>query len=472
MSKLLVIDDEPLICQSFQWVFAKDKVQVSTAGTLEEGWRLMEQESPDVIVLDLQLPDGSGLDLFTRIHAAHPRKPVIFLTAHGTTETAIEAMKRGAFDYISKPFDLGQMTTLLERALETARLMDVPAALPEDLPTDQIVGRSSAIREICKHIGRVSPLDATVLLLGESGTGKELFARAIYQHSQRSHHPFLAINCAAIPEGLVESELFGHEPGAFTGAQHRRIGRFEQANEGTLFLDEIGDMPLNVQAKILRFLQDQTFERVGGNKSIRTRVRILAATNHNIDQLIEQGRFRRDLYYRLNEITIQIPPLRERQEDIGDLAQHFLFQFIRETGKDVNGFTDEALEALRHHAWLGNVRELRAVVREAALRATGGVILREHLPGSFLAKQLSAGQAGARFPAGLGRNKALHDSVEAMLKEQTNNIYHLVMEDTERQLLAQVLEHTKGHQSQTADLLGIDRKTLRNKLRELGIVTS
>lgn len=465
MSKLLVIDDEPLICQSFHWVFANGEVEVVTAGTVVDAWRRIEEDRPDVIVLDLQLPDGSGLELFDRIQAADPKRPVIFLTATGTTETAIVAMKRGAFDYIGKPFELSQMSELLKRAFETARLMREPAVLPDDPPIDRIVGRSPVVREICKQIGRVAPLDVTVLILGESGTGKELVARAIYQHSKRSEYPFLPINCAAIPEGLVESELFGHEPGAFTDAHHRRIGRFEQADGGTLFLDEIGDMSLSVQAKILRFLQEQTFERIGGRQSISTRVRVLAATNRNLEQLIAEKRFREDLYYRLKEITIRVPALRDRPEDIPELAHHFLLQFSRESGRDVYEFAPEVMEIFRRYNWPGNVRELRGAIKEAALLATGRTILPE-----FVSPALTG--SGSDRPRSTKLNSQPGDftaSVDAMLNSGEKNIYERVVRDVEKQLISRVIRFTRGHLGNACELLGIDRKTLRNKLRDLEI---
>jgi two-component system nitrogen regulation response regulator GlnG len=467
MPKLLVIDDEPLICQSFHWVFATVDVEVASAGTVAEAWQRVEEDQPDVIVLDLQLLDGSGLDLFDRIRAADPKRPVIFLTAHGTTETAIEAMKRGAFDYIGKPFDLEQMSGLLERAFEAARLRIEPAVPPDDARKERIVGRSPLVREISKQIGRVAPLDVTVLILGESGTGKELVARAIYEHSQRADKPFLAINCAAIPEGLVESELFGHEPGAFTGADQRRIGRFEQADGGTLFLDEIGDMPAAVQAKMLRFLQDQTFERVGGGKSISTKVRVLAATNYNLEQLIVDGRFRSDLYYRLKEITIRLPPLRDRTEDIEELAHHFLAQFARESGRDVRGFAPEVLEIFRRYPWPGNVRELRGAIKEATLRTTGRTILAEFLPPGLVA----AGEDSAKVPI-VGQSPSDLDvvgTIESMLSGGEKEMYHKVLAAVERELITRVLRHAHGHLGNACERLGIDRKTLRNKLRELGI---
>jgi two-component system nitrogen regulation response regulator GlnG len=469
MPKLLVIDDEPLICQSFQWVFATGDVEVASAGTVEEGWQRVKEDQPDVIVLDLKLLDGSGLDLFDRIREDDPKRPVIFLTAHGTTETAIEAMKRGAFDYIGKPFDLEQMSGLLERAFETARHRIEPNALLIEPLGDQIVGRSPLIREISKQIGRVAPLDVTVLILGESGTGKELVARAIYQHSHRANKPFLAINSAAIPEGLVESELFGHEPGAFTGADQRRIGRFEQADGGTLFLDEIGDMPSAVQAKMLRFLQDQTFERVGGGKSISTRVRVLAATNYNLEQRIAEGRFRSDLYYRLKEITIQVPPLRERTEDIEELAHHFLAQFVRESGRDVSGFAPDVLDIFRWYPWPGNVRELRGAIKEATLRTTGRTILPEFLPPGLVEAAVRPGATPPQQDGPNGLGVDLVATIETMLRAGEKGMYHKLVETVERELITRVLRHSHGHLGNACERLGIDRKTLRNKLRELGI---
>src|SRR5262245_23979988 len=371
MSKLLVVDDESIICHSFRRVFASPEVEVLTAGTVAEGWRRVEQDRPDVLVVDLQLPDGSGLDLFERVRQADPKRPVILITAHGTTETAIEAMKRGAFDYLAKPIDLEHMSQLLGRAFEAARLMREPAVLPDDPGVDRIVGRSAVMREMCKQIGRVAPQDANVLIVGESGTGKELVARAIYSHSRRADKPFLAINCAAIPEGLVESELFGHEQGAFTGADRQRIGKFEQCGDGTLLLDEIGDMPLGVQAKMLRLLQEQRFERVGGSQPVSTRVRVLAATNQDLEQLIAGGRFRNDLYYRLKVVTIQVPPLRARKEDIPELAHHFLFRFARHAGRDVRGFAPEALDLLSATTGRGTSASCRTACRRRFTRRPG-----------------------------------------------------------------------------------------------------
>lgn len=469
MPKLLLVDDEPIICQSFRWVFDKPGLEIIVAGTVAEGWQRVEQDRPDAIILDLQLPDGSGMDLFHRIRATDPKRPVIFITAHGTTDTAIEAMKLGAFDYLLKPLDLERMSVLLDRAIEAARLMHEPAALPDDPATDRIVGRSAVVQEMSKQIGRVAPQDVNVLILGESGTGKELVARAIYQHSKRADKPFLAINCAAIPEGLVESELFGHERGAFTGADRQRVGKFEQCSDGTLLLDEIGDMPLAAQAKMLRLLQEQRFERLGGSQPITTRVRVLAATNQDLDQLIAAGRFRRDLYYRLKEVTIRVPPLRDRREDIPELANHFLFRFARETDRDVRGLDTEVLDVFQNYGWPGNVRELQGVIKEAALQTTGRMILLEFLPAELTHSHLAAAGTVSSNIKNVSPGFDLSGNIGALLRLGEKGIYSQVVGTVERELITQVLQHTHGHQGQACELLGIDRKTLRNKLHELGI---
>ncbi len=465
MSKLLVVDDEPIICHSFRRVFASPEVEVLTAGTVAEGWRRIQDTLPDVIVLDLQLPDGSGLDLFERVRAADPKRPVVFITAHGSADTAIEAMKRGAFDYLAKPVDLEHMSRVLERAFETARLMREPATLPDDPAVDRIIGRSPAIQELCKQIGRVAAQDVNVLITGESGTGKELVARAIYHHSRRADRPFLAINCAAIPETLVESELFGHERGAFTGADRQRIGKFEQCGDGTLLLDEIGDMPLAAQAKMLRLLQEQRFERVGGTETITTQVRILAATNQNLEQLIASGRFRSDLYYRLKVVTIDVPPLRAWKEDIPELAHHFLFRSTREADRDVRGFSPEALDLLQRYDWPGNVRQLQNCVRAAVYQTAGRILLPADLPG------LTASSPSATVPPTVESPPAvdLVATIEAMLGDGKKDVHGRVVALVERELIARALRHTRGHQAQASELLGINRTTLRAKLRELGI---
>jgi two-component system nitrogen regulation response regulator GlnG len=411
----------------------------------------------------LQLPDRSGLEVFRDLHELAPKRPVVFITAHGTTQTAIEAMKGGAFDYLVKPLDLDRLSQVLERAFEAARLMGVPAVLPQVDASDQIVGRSLVMQEMCKAIGRTAPQDVNVLILGESGTGKELVARALYSHSRRADWPFLALNCAAIPEGLLESELFGHEEGAFTGASRRRIGKLEQCAGGTLFLDEIGDMPLPLQAKILRALQEQRFERVGGNETIQTRVRVLAATNQDLPQLVAAGRFRKDLYYRLNVVTIQVPPLRARLEDVAELAHYLLFRFDRELGLDLRGFAPEVLELFQAYSWPGNVRELQSVVKQAMLNASGHLIVPEFLPAHLL-----RAPAAAVVPAA-DDNLNLAALIDELLPRADGRLYEEVVAAVERVLLPRVLRHTHGHQAQASELLGLNRSTLRHRLKTLGL---
>jgi two-component system nitrogen regulation response regulator GlnG len=425
---------------------------------------MVREHAPDVVVLDLQLPDRSGLDVFQELKAIDAKRPVLFITAHGTTETAIEAMKQGAFDYLVKPVDLDRLSQILARALEAARLMRVPALLPTEESADRIVGRSAVIQEMCKAVGRIAPQDVNVLILGESGTGKELVARALYHHSRRADRPFLAINCAAIPEALLESELFGHEQGAFTGAHRRRIGKFEQCDGGTLFLDEIGDMVPALQAKMLRVLQEQRFERVGSNETVQTRVRVLAATNHDLDRLVAEGRFRKDLYYRLKGVTVRVPPLREHLEDVPELAHYFLFRFNRELGSDFRAVAPQTLELFRGHPWPGNVRELQGVIREGMLNARGHVLLPEFLPEEIRRRHSAAEPAGTPTPGA-----ELNALVESLLDGGQGNLFARAVDILERALLSRVLQHTHGHQTRASELLGISRNTLRQKMRAQGL---
>jgi two-component system nitrogen regulation response regulator GlnG len=379
-------------------------------------------------------------------------------------------MKRGAFEYLVKPVDVVTLGPVLARAFEAARLMQEPLLLPAEENPDRIIGRSAVIQKMCKAIGRIAPQDVNVLIRGESGTGKELVARALYHHSARAEHPFLAINCAAIPETLLESELFGHEQGTFTGATKRRIGKFEQCNQGTLFLDEIGDMPLALQAKMLRILQEQRFERLGGNQVIETQVRIVAATNQNLEKLVEEGRFRKDLYYRLNVVTIQVPPLREHVEDVPELAHYFLFRYARELSLDLRGFAPEAIELLQAYPWPGNVRELQSAIKQAMLHATGKVVLPAFLPEAVR----GAGAAGpgvppARAGESEGADFDFHALLDSLFRGKESNLHARVIETVERVLLARALRETSGHQTRASELLGLNRATLRHKLRALGL---
>jgi two-component system nitrogen regulation response regulator GlnG len=374
-------------------------------------------------------------------------------------------MKLGAFDFLLKPLEIGSLREVVGKALEISRLMREPALVDEpqtqQATGDVLIGRCLAMQEVYKAIGRVAPQNVTVLVLGESGTGKELVARAIYQHSHRAHAPFLAINCAAIPETLLESELFGHEKGAFTGAERKRIGKFEQCHGGTLFLDETGDMSPLTQTKLLRVMQEQRFERVGGSETIQTDVRLIAATNRDLDKLVAAGEFRSDLYYRLSTFTIRLPPLRERLEDLPLLVDHFVGRFNRELGKEVQRVTPEALELLKEHPWPGNLRELQSTLKQALLRATGPILLPDFLPPlpSAAARPTSADTEGFDLGAFIQRR----------IDEGSQELYGEVLEQVEKILITRLLNHTGGNQVQTARILGITRGSLRTKIRTLGI---
>jgi nitrogen regulation protein NR(I) len=465
MATILVIDDESSILHAFRRAFADPEDTLETASDGSEGLELVARRRPDVVVLDLNLPDMSGMEVFRRIRALDARIPVIFITGQGTTETAIEAMKQGAFDYLLKPLDVARVRELVERAVEIGRLMRISAMVADEAeargPDDVLVGRSPAMQEVYKAIGLVAPQDLAVLILGESGTGKELVARAVYQHSRRSGGPFLAINCAAIPENLLESELFGHERGAFTGADRRRIGKFEQCSGGTLFLDEIGDMTPLTQAKILRVLQDGRFERVGGNETVRTDVRVIAATNRDLEQMVAAGEFRDDLYYRLGIVTITLPSLRERVEDLPLLVDHFLKRFGPDLGKEVGRIAPEALEVLLRHPWPGNIRELQSVLKQALLRSQGPVLVADFLPASVRGEEEPAGTAAAPFD--------WEGFIEDRFRAGSQDLYAETLAAMERALLTRVLRHTRGNQLQAAKVLGITRGSLRTKIRTLGI---
>jgi nitrogen regulation protein NR(I) len=468
MPRLLVIDDEPNVLYSLEKSLRSDALEVLTASTARDGIELTRQRRPDAVLLDVRLSDMFGLDAFDRLREIDPRLPIVVITAYATTETAIEAMKRGAFEYLLKPVDYHRLREVVDKALELSRLRHVPAVFEqqeaaEDGSVDRIVGQSPAMQEVYKAIGRVAPLDVTVLILGESGTGKELVARAIYQHSRRGDMPFLAINCAALPESLLESELFGHERGAFTGAERRRIGKFEQAHQGTLFLDEIGDMTLSTQAKMLRVLQEQRFERLGGNETIQTDVRVIAATNQDLESAAASGRFRRDLLYRLNGFMIHLPPLRERREDLPRLVEHFLNIFNRDLDRHVRSVAPEAMRLLEAYPWPGNVRELQSCIRYALVHTTGDVVTPECLPESL--RDWGSG-TGAALVSGFD----LAGHVQRLLHSGEADIYRKACEAADRVILEVILRHTRGNQVQASELLGISRTTLRAKMKALGMI--
>ncbi|MCE9561584.1 MAG: sigma-54 dependent transcriptional regulator [Planctomycetes bacterium] len=468
MPKLLIIDDETNVLYSLQTGLETDDLSVVTAKTGKRGITLVPKENPDVVIVDVRLPDMSGLEVFDRIKEIAPKVPVIIITAFAATDTAIEAMKRGAFEYLLKPVDLHHLREVVTRALELRRMQSVPAVFdqPEatasdcDTGTDPIIGRSQLMQEVYKSVGRTAPQDVTVLILGESGTGKELIARAIFQHSKRADKPFLAINCAAIPDALLESELFGHERGAFTGADRQRIGKFEQANGGTIFLDEIGDMTPATQAKVLRVLQNQQFERVGGQDTLTVDTRVIAATNRNLEAEVLASRFRQDLFYRLNGVTITLPSLRDRKDDIPLLVDHFIKVADRKLDKRVSSIAPEAMRVLRAHDWPGNVRELQNVVRYAVIQAVGDVLTVECLPASV--RGGTAPIPGGSSEDGLDVRKLTRD----LLAFGSPEIYRRIIAEVDRVVLAEVLRHVANNQVHASALLGISRTTLRAKLAE------
>jgi len=472
MAKLLVVDDDRAVRHLVRQAFAETELDIIEAASAEDGLALLRRVQPDVILLDIQLPELSGLEAFRKFHALDSKLPVIFITAMESSEIAIQAMSLGAYDFVMKPLDVNILRPLVHQAIEIRRLMHVPVAVPGSTnlleSADRIVGRSAAMQTVYKSIGRVAQQNVTVLIRGESGTGKELVARAIYQHSSRKDGPFLAVNCAALPDSLLESELFGHEKGAFTGADQRRIGKFEQCNGGTFFLDEVGDMSLLLQAKMLRVLQQQQFERVGGNQTITTDVRVITATNRDLEQMVEAREFRADLYYRLSGFTIHLPPLRERTADIPLLLDHFLRTFSRSLGKEVSGISPQALDLLLKYPWPGNIRELQNIVRQGLLNTVGPVLLPE-----FLQPIITAGQAGGIATANVADedrdSSTIGQEIEQLLASNSENIHAEAVAIVERLILTRILQTTQGNLSQSSRMLGITRGSLRHKIRSLGL---
>jgi two-component system response regulator AtoC len=465
MASVLLIDDEPAIAHAFRRAFRDQNITVTVASTAAEAATVWNATRPDVIVLDVHLPDATGLETFRRMRKLDARTPIILITGHGTTDLAIEAMKEGAFEFLLKPLELKDVRDLIDRAIRSSQLMRVPAAMPEVEPSppqgDLLIGRCPAMQEVYKAIGRVAATDATVLILGESGTGKELVARAIYQHSKRADQPFVAVNCGAIPETLIESELFGHERGAFTGAERKRIGKFEQATGGTIFLDEIGELPLLSQVKMLRVLQEQCFERVGGNETVRTDVRVIAATNIDLEKVVADGLFRKDLYYRLNVFNLRLPPLRERGDDLQLLIEHYIRRIVSDFNSPVRHLEPAAMATLQRYSWPGNVRELQSVLKQAMLNASGPVLLADFLPA----------QVSAKPPSPESRSGFDWDVfVRAQIAAGTETLYAEMLARMERELIVRVLQHTGGNQLQAARILGITRGSLRNKIRTHGIM--
>ena len=475
MGKILVVDDDRMIRHLISQAFVETEHEVTTAGCCEEALSMIGKVQPDLLLLDIELPEINGFEAFDKFKALDSKLPIIYITGGGTSDTAIQSMKLGAFDYLLKPLDVTQVRDLADRAIEIRRLAKVPVEIqtPGVTPADQgdqIVGRSAAMQDVFKAVGRVAPQNVTVLIRGESGTGKELIARAIYQHSERRDGPFLAVNCAAIPENLLESELFGHEKSSFTGADRQRIGKFEQCDGGTIFLDEIGDMPMMLQSKILRLLQQQEFQRVGGNETIKTDVRIIAATNRDLEQMVSEGDYREDLLYRLNGYTIQLPRLRERGEDLTLLVQHFVARIGEEMGREIDGVAPDALERLRAYNWPGNVRELEGVIRQTLLQTTGSIIASDFIPAVVSEHSRDAERAATEDGDDEGLPFDLRSFVRRRLEAKSSNVYAEAVEMMERYLLSEILSVAKGNQSEASRILGITRGSLRHKIRTWNIL--
>ena len=472
MARILIIDDDAQLRNSFEKLLCAEGHVVKKAPSGEIGLEAVRDDVPDLAIVDVRLPGMDGLQTFKAIHEIEPRLPAIIMTAYGTTDTAIEATKLGAFDYVLKPFDIPEMLMLIERAVEAGRMMrsrvTVDASL-QDLTTRAILGRSKAMQEVFKAVGRVASTDATVLLRGESGTGKELVAQAIFHHSVRSDKPFSVINCVAIPETLLESELFGYEKGAFTGAKSRKIGKIEYANHGTVFLDEIGDMPVSIQAKVLRLIQERSIERLGGSAPVEVNVRIIAATNRDLEEAMTSGTFREDLYYRLNVVSINLPPLRERDGDIPVLADYFLRKFSEEMGVECPGFTKEALGALDNYRWPGNVRELANVVQKALIFGSGAPISMAEV--LLALKEESSSGESLEQEADASINEWVRSSLTS--GRMGARTFVDLVDRFSSMVITEALNQTGGNRSKAARLLGLSRPTLLAKMDKYGIrVTS
>jgi len=465
--RVLIVDDD----ESVRWVLKKalekEGLDVVLAKDAQEGFAALADGSIALVLMDIRMPGMSGLDALDRMREQGRKTAVIIMTAQATMQNAIEAMRRGAYDYVTKPFDLDEVAILVKKALDVRRLsqeVDTLKAEVREKYEGGLIGTTAAMQEIYKTIGRVAESDATVLIHGESGTGKELVARAIHFHSRRSGRPFVAVNSAAIPSELLESELFGHEKGAFTGAVARKLGKFEAAAGGTVFLDEIGDMSLALQGKLLRVLQEKEFERVGGTEPIRTDVRVIAATHHNLEKMVRENRFREDLFYRLNVIQINIPPLRKRKDDILPLAEHFLQKHQAGQSGPRKALTPETQKVLRAYDWPGNVRELENAVQRAIALAQGDKIFPDALP-----PQVFSPGKGVTISFENFLEEKLADLVERLGGLEKGDLYDMVIQRVEKPLITLVLKRTEGNQVRAASLLGINRNTLRKKIKELGI---
>jgi two-component system nitrogen regulation response regulator NtrX len=446
---ILVVDDEISICRSLTAILSDEGYQVLVAGSGEEAVKIVEEEMPQLVLLDVWLPGMDGLETLKACKKINPQALVIIMSGHGTIETAVKATKLGAFDFIEKPLSLDKIIILVNNAINLVRLKEENVLLKQKVSHQyELTGQSQVINELKEMISIVAPTNAWILIMGENGTGKELVARSIHHLSWRSHRDIVEVNCAAIPEELIESELFGHEKGAFTGATEKKRGKFDLAHEGTIFLDEVADMSLKAQAKILRILQEKKFERVGGNKLIDMDVRVLAATNKDLEEEMKAGRFRQDLYYRLHVIPLSVPPLRDRKEDIKPLVERFLMDFTTKEGLEPKTITDEALSGLMKHDWPGNVRELKNIIERLIIMTPSNEITAKHIP-SLNIKEESEAAWGDQSVTG--------DS----LKDAKM--------DFERQFILKKLEENEGNISRTAEAIGLERSNLHKKLKSLKV---
>jgi nitrogen regulation protein NR(I) len=462
--KILIVDDDVRSALSLERLLRSRSYQTTLCHDGAQGLAQALASDFDVVITDLKMPGIDGLKLVRQLHEARPRLPVILMTAFGTTETAIEATKGGAYEYLVKPFDMAELLQILARAVTSARLAAEPVALGQESPDGQaIIGSSRAMRELYMEIGRVAARPVTVLIRGETGTGKELVARALFQHSERADQAFIAVNCAAIPETLLESELFGHERGAFTGAQAQRIGRFEQADGGTLFLDEIGDMTPFTQAKLLRVLQERCVQRLGGKNPIPVDVRIIAATHRDLEKAIAEKQFREDLFYRLSSVVINLPPLRQRREDIPDLVRYFVRRICVEMGLTPNVVEAEALEWIKNQAWPGNVRQLENTVRQALLGARGYPVTLDHL------RKVLAGVKETSPAAATSLEDYLEELLMAARSGADLDVHAAAVDALERRLFGRAIELAQGNQAKASRWLNVSRQTMREKLLTFGL---
>ena len=470
LEKILIVEDEPVVRNLLVSIFTRHKCAVTCAATLAEATLCVGREAFDLMMLDIRLPDGDGQRFLEQVATLPERPLVVMVTGYGTIESAVACMRAGAFDYALKPFSPSQIDVILKKAQSYRQLLSINKLLTDDPEDDDsvLVGRGPAMARLRQLIDRVAPTDATVLVTGESGTGKEMIAREFYRRSPRRSQPFIKVNCAAISENLIESEFFGHERGAFTGATERREGRFELANQGTLLLDEVSEIPLALQAKLLRVLQEREFERVGGNRTIKVNVRIVATSNRDLINYVEKGDFRQDLYYRLNVFPVHVPALRERVEDIPVLAEHFLRRFSRKHGVKVTGFSDSARSAMQSYRWPGNVRELQNTIERAVILSESGRPVSAAalgLPGEIAkydeaaAEVLAASDAISSAPP-----TALAESAAPTFTDGNGVVLRL--DELEKQAIAAALKQTEGNRTKAAFALGISIRTLRNKLQE------